>query len=781
MRWIKKITLSALLSLITVALWAQERGDYQYEYPYLNDSELRMIEVDTTLFRLPINLSSDPYSDATRYYREPISTRRRGLYYSVANDLVASPADYLLSLEQPLPQSKVALYAAQSKYRVGLSASSGATLASGWSYYASLWSSSGRDMFVDGVFSNTLSPEIALGYRFDDNHFLTINASLYYSMRGLQSGSTSEAFSLVGSSLYNPSWGFYHGEVRNSRVRRSLNPTLALHYQRAVDSHTTFVAEVEGDYSRQANSSLGWYNATTPMPDYYRYLPSYLSEGEAKDYVTNVWRVNDTAYTQVNWDELERLNSLSSDGNAYYVVEDRVEREMESSATLLLVSNVGERLTLSYGAEIEARSSRNFKVMRDLLGASFLYDYDLFMGDSYNKTIPLQNNLQDPDRQVTEGDRFGYDYTITTSCMVALLRARYRAARFDFDLDARIGGQSTYRTGHYEKERFAASASLGSSATISSSPYQVRASIGYAVGADKYFALKVASSRLESLPSNLFLDATLSNYLAPSLGGEEINSAAFVFRYNSSAVSLYGELYALQSRGGSSLYSLYDDLTSTMCRASITEIGYSSYGVELTADFSLHHDLKLSSTLAAGRYLYDTDPYVELFDSYSLSIISSATSSRMSGISIGNAPQVTASASATYFGFDNYIVSLTAWWAGARYTQPSIVRRSERLLTQAFLNEESAAAALEQQQLDNIFDLELGVSRFFWFEDGGRFSVRLVVRNLLGQSDRIYYAKESDRVTLQSVDDNFSGATLREGLTQYGLPRTIQLSATYQF
>ncbi len=768
------------MSSLFCTLRAQERGNYLYEKE-AQDEPQRTFEVDTTLFRLPITTFVDFYGDATRYYNVPGSSARRGLYYTTAQQLLSEGVDYFETLYEPLSAKSVALYAAQSGYRVGLRAAYADMLDENWSIDGALWAQSGRDMFIEGVFRNTFSPQVTLSRRFSGLSFLRIDGSFYYSMRGQQYGSTPEAFSLVGSTYYNPSWGFYNGRVRSARVRRDISPEINLHYQYDLGGQRTLILEGDISYSRRANSSLGWYDATTPMPDYYRKMPSFLSDGEVKDYVTDLWRTNNTDYTQINWDELVRQNSLSPDGEAFYVVEDKVERRTSGRFAAIYNCVTPSNVNLTLGFDGSRSYNRNFKVLNDLLGADYLTDYDQFISDSYNKTMPLQNDLASPDRQVVQGDRFGYDYTIVSNSAALVARAKYRAQRLDFDLSARIASESYQRIGHYEKERFSGSASLGESTLISTSPYDLRASVGYAHGANLYVALKLNSTRLSARASNLFLNAQAANYLSPSLNGELIHSASLAFRYNGGRFSLMGEIYGLRSVDGSSLYWLYDDLSGSMCRASITQIEYSSYGVELTSNLYLHDDLRLSATLSAGRYYYSDDPYVELFDDYTLTSISSATLSRMEGATIGNAPQVIVTSSATYFGLNRYILCASASCAALRYEQPSMVRRSERLLDQAFINEQSASAALAQQRLGDIYDIELSASRFFWVGDGEYISLRIAIDNLLGQSDRVYYAKQSDRVLLQSVDGYFTGATMREGLYQYGAARTIKLSVNYKF
>ncbi len=771
-----------VMILSCVGTLAQAQNDFHYDASALEGESMPIIEVDTTLFRSSSIAGADPYTEATRYYRLPTSTRRRGLYYTTAAQLII-PEPHFISLDQPLAGSSIGVNSSQSNYRLGLRAADARRIGSAWWLSSSMWGRTGRDQFIEGVFRNTLAPSLSLSRYFGDHHFIKIDASLYYSMRGLQYGSTPEAFALVGSPYYNPSWGFYRGKVRNSRVRREFSPSTSVHYQRPIGKGSTLAIKGSLRYDREANSFLGWYNATTPMADYYRKMPSFLPAGQVQDYLTELWRTADPTYTQINWDELERINSLSAEGNAFYMLEDRTERITEGHAAAIISSHLGRSTTLRYGLESRVSSSRNFKEVRDLLSADHFVDYDIFMGDSYNKTTPLQNDLRHPNRVVREGDRFGYDYTLYNSSLRALLGAEYRGRHLDLDLEALVGQQSIYREGHFNKERFEGSASYGASKSIASTPYTLRATVGYAMGAAHYFSFKILTAQLdEQAQRTAFLNPTMASYIAPSGGsGERISSLSIAYKYNSSRLSLWGEIYALQSRSGRAIYSLYDDLSRTMCRASITQIGYSSYGLELTANLYLHHDLRLSASLSAGRYLYDRDPYIELFDDYDLTRLSAPTPSRLSGISIGNAPQMVASASASYFGLSRYNFGLSSSYGGLSYEQPSIARRSERLRSEALLNDESEAAALRQVRLGDVFDIELSVMRFFWFENSSRIMVRLSIKNLLGQNNRVSYAKESDRIMLQSIDNCFTGATMRESLYQYSQPRTISLSLSYNF
>ena len=61
------------------------------------------------------------------------------------------------------------------------------------------------------------------------------------------------------------------------------------------------------EYGVRKYSALGWYDARTPMPDNYRYLPGYTGDRETE----LAWWSNDARYTQVCWDELFARNRMA--------------------------------------------------------------------------------------------------------------------------------------------------------------------------------------------------------------------------------------------------------------------------------------------------------------------------------------------------------------------------------------------------------------------------------------------------------------------------------------
>ena len=183
----------------------------------------------------------------------------------------------------------------------------------GWDVAAAVEARTGRDMHVEGVFTNALTAGFRAARHFGEGHTLAFLLIVPPSVRGTRLSSVEEAFRLTGDNLYNPAWGFQDGKVRNSRVRRELVPLAAATYCVRLSPATWLDMAAGAEYGVRKYSALGWYDARTPMPDNYRYLPGYTGDRETE----LAWRSNDARYTQVCWDELIARNRMAG-GHAVY-------------------------------------------------------------------------------------------------------------------------------------------------------------------------------------------------------------------------------------------------------------------------------------------------------------------------------------------------------------------------------------------------------------------------------------------------------------------------------
>ncbi|MFR9602841.1 MAG: hypothetical protein SNG02_03095 [Rikenellaceae bacterium] len=746
---------------------------------YVDLKENISFEVDNSFFSTNLSLGSDTYEELNRYLYTPISTKRRGVGWWQVNRTLRDPLPQL-NITQPTADGSLKIFASTHNYRVGAEGSWSRALSNGWGVSAYVSGRTGRDMSVEGVFLNQLTPSLTLTKEFTSDHILAIDLSAPYQMRGLRSSATQEAYDLTHNNLYNPSWGYYHGEVRNSRVVRNFLPTLSAQYFLTISSTTTLTAHLEAEYGTRKLSRLGWYDTSNPTPNYYSKLPSYFEGSEAYDQVVAVWQQNDSDYTQVAWDKLEAINSQSTDGESLYVVEDQVERVCDIEAHVLMSSTLSQSVVVGYGLHINSYNHRNYKQMRDLLSGEYLLDMDQYAGDDVQVGNEMQNNLRDPNRKITQGDRFSYDYDHRRRLIEAMAKINYRGDFIHFEMAGVIGNEYIYRTGHYEKERFSGAGSYGDSPKISLPTYNLSVVTSYAIAPQQTISLRANISSTAPLSRYLFVAPQYSNTIIDNPTTEKIASASIAYNLTTPYVNLSIEGYILCASDMGEVWQGYDDLSSTYCDVVISDIATRSMGVEASCEVNVGRNLKLTSTLAFGGYTYTSAPLVTLYNDVDMSIVSQSQASAVKGFIVGNAPQIVTTAGATYFSPKGFIVDADLAYYAQRYIAPSITRRTNRILSSA-TSVEGLAQMIYQERLPNTFNASIAIIKNFSVGRNNRLTAIAKVDNILGSNNTISSAREGNRVLSSYSNSVTYSYTPQSSTYQYAVGRTLYLSLKYRF
>lgn len=735
--------------------------------------------LDNTLFHL-YRPEEDPYTKATKYYRPQVAQRRRGLDWWLSEDIVEPLQRVELSGERDEVGDRVRMVASTKDYNFALSGNYSHISSKGWRSYASVDVRTGRDMNIEGVYQQNMRGNIGVSRQFGTDHLLNIDLEVPILNRALRGDASQEAITLTGDNLYNPSWGLYDGEVRSANVSKYAIPELCVGYQRPLSSVTKLIARADAEYGRRGVSRLGWYDGYNPTPDYYRKMPSYFEQGDVRDEVEQLWRAGDVEYTQIGWDRLVAQNCLSEDGESHYVMEERVERRLRSDMQLLLTSDVGDGVELIYGARGDLSSSRYFKEMVDLLGGEYLLDHDLYIGDDVHLGIDMQNDLRNPDRKVVEGDRFGYDYTLRSRDIGAVLGAEYRHDYLNIALRGEFGGRRVQRVGHYEKERFAGSLSYGESVAVTMPSNRVDLRVGYSPSGRHHITFEALYHQLPIYSDDLFIQTESANRVIDSPTSREVVSTSLGYRYERENFTLDVEGYLLYSRGETQVWSYYDDLSYTYSNVVVSDMGMQAVGLDVVSRWRVSRKVEWSVAMALGDYTYDTTPIVTLYDDHDMTLLSSSPATAFKECKVGSAPQVLITSSLDYFIDYGMILSADCSYGGGRYVAPSVVRRTDRVVY-ALSSPEMVSEVVEQEQLAGVFDLTVSLYKSYKLRNGRRLAFNARVNNLLGDAARVEYGRESNRILTTSGGSDVGSRYIDGNSYVYGVPRTYYLSCGYNF
>ena len=319
--------------------------------------------------------------------------------------------------------------------------------------------------YSSGVMDNGWAVTAQLAYRFSpyiDNKGIIGEGIKYYSLgyfltaeriwdnarlklitfgapteRGQNAAVTQEVYDLTGSTNYNPYWGYQNGQVRNSRIVKSYDPTVIAAYEYKIDEQQKIKAAVGYHYSWYSNSALNFYNAPDPRPDYYRNLPSFMWDGQIanpnnetsanqlfddngnhypwglfvgedmkgnslgsgfigddgylvgpsvnKDQynaLVNLWKNRDNKTTQIDWDNIYAANLANNHtnptGSARYTIERRHNDIQEANASFNYVNTQFDHLKMTLGVEGKFSQGIHYKTIDDLLGGNQWIDIDAF-------------------------------------------------------------------------------------------------------------------------------------------------------------------------------------------------------------------------------------------------------------------------------------------------------------------------------------------------------------------------------------------------------------------
>ena len=792
---------------------AQPYSDDEY-YPYAEREERRpLLTTDTALFYRAVQGTADLYGEHTDFTLPDVASRRRGLDYDTERTALSGidlSYRYLTLLRllgaeetrtpglQPVPSLRagaggatlvrfpageplqpylVSARFADRNYRFGARLAGTTRLGRAWRLSAAADFRTGRDLRVEGVFTNAVTGGFRLWRPFGesgDEGTLSLLCIVPVSARGTRLSTSEEAFTLTGDRLYNPAWGFQEGRVRNSRVRRETLPLTVVTWERRLAPSTTVSAALGAETGTNRYSSLGWYDARTPMPDNYRYLPSHTGDRATEE----AWLAGDPHYTQIDWDELIHQNRMAG-GHAVYALEDRVERLCNLGLYACFETDVNRRLTLRYGVELRLDDRRHYKEMRDLLGAGYITDIDQYLIDDDTYGNQLQNNLRHPDRTIREGDRFGYDYTLSARSGHLFFQTDYRSDRFRGDVWVSLGSSAVNRRGHYEKELFPGSQSCGRSRVLRFAPYTLRATCGWSFTPRQYVGLSLLAAARTPDAGDLFYQPLYNNRTLENPVLERTFAGEATWRMTGPVVDFQATLFAVLTLDGAETRRYYDDLSYVYCDMAVAGIGTASYGVEAAADIRLSDRWLLTLAASAGRYRYVRDPVVTVLSDVDNTAVDRGSRSRMGGCEVGGAPQVTAASELAWFGGKGWGVRASAGYAGRRFVEAMPLRRTDRLASQTGITREAFASFTEQERLADALTLDASLFKSFWF-DRSRLTVSLLLKNLLGDSDIVYNGYESLRVRRISSGDT-SYYTPHATRYTYLLPRTFYLTVSYRF
>ncbi|MDE5944893.1 MAG: hypothetical protein K2G93_04830, partial [Rikenella sp.] len=616
---------------------------------------------------------------------------------------------------------------------------SGENERNGWAYSLFAGWSLGRWSAFEGVVSGDWTTFGSVSKRFGgERHRIALTAWYTEAYRSLRAASTAEAFELAGNDLYNPAWGSWGDIRRSARVSESPQPVAMLtHEYNSFDGRFRLTTTVAGRFGTDSYSDIDWRDTLNPWPDYYRYMPSFQSADSACTELAELWRT-DERVRQIDWAKLVGINRAEPTGRAYYVLASRVRDYRELTVQSVAEWRPSERTSFRGGVELFAAENLHYKRLDDLLGGVYWLDVDSFAEDPEDNENGTQNDMHYPNRQVVEGESFGYKYSMQTIAPRLWGSWTTRRGAWDFEASGTIGMTAYRRFGYYDKENFPSRESFGWSAWVRRPEWFVRGGVGYNIGSRLRTGFRFTAQRLVPTPQNAFISAEYRNALVPDLRNEDLLETELRLDYRTPLFRAYFGAFASAIRNRTEVRRFYDDLNYYFCNYLMSGIDTRHLGIEFSAEVQLGRQLWLRAAGAwtDGRYTSNPEA-IEVRES--TGEVADPETVYYRSLHTATGPQAIGTVELEYTP-RSWIFSLSLNGFAANYVAPTPLRRTERAFRRMGYD-----VAFGQEDLGAGATVDLFVGKTFYV-GSQRLGLYAGVDNLLNRRNIRTSGYESSRL-----------------------------------
>ena len=652
-----------------------------------------------------------------------------------ANNIKTFAADYA-------PGTRVSLAYTNGNYRWrGMITHATGLNKHGWAMTVSAVARYAKEGVYPGSFYNSWGYFLALQKVFNPQHTLTLTTFGAPTKRAANSAIYEECAQLVGSNMYSPDWGWQEGKKRNSKVVESFDPTAILNWVWKPNDHTSLNTGFAYHKSFYSKAALNWYRAADPRPDYYRYLPSYFTDETSKQLYTDLW-TSESDITQIRWNDLYQANYMNNqmadqtgvEQGSTYILENRHSNQSSFTLSSVLNKRFTHQLTMMTGANANYTVSSYYKTIKDLLGGRYWLDVDNFAERDFPDSPEMaQNDMENPNRKVLKGDRFGYDYDILT--FKAQLWHQWVLNLAKWEMFASVKGDyfQFQRDGKMRNGR-APENSYGKGDTHRFLTYGAKAGITFKLDGRNSFTGHAFYGTEAPRPYDAYISSRTKDDVI-DLKVEKIFSAdlSYVMSYR----NFKGIVTAFftDQRDNTERNSFYDDVRSTFMNFALTGVHKQYKGVEVGLSYKLSSSLTVSAAANIARYQYKNRPLgTRSYENGSNPDVTSVI--YLKNFYVAGSPQECYSLAFNWAGPKNWYVELNGAWMNRSYVSISPIRHEAiPNLYELAESEEHLQQLIKdlsvQEKLNEALLINASIGHVIYINRSASFNINLNLNNIL--------------------------------------------------
>jgi len=648
---------------------------------------------------------------------------------------------------------------------------------SGWAFTLSgsrRWADEG---YVPGTYYNGWSWFAGIDKKIGQKRLLSLVAFGAPTENGKQGASVAEMDSLAGTHYYNPYWGYQNGKKRNAYVAKTNQPIIILTDETKFDNNTTLVNALSASFGDRGSTTIDWYNAPDPRPDYYRNLPSYYASlgqtanaaAVAQDLASN------ENHRQLNWANFYDANRAGQEtvqnatvngvkGQSYsglrshYVLGEYVTNTQKINFNSTFNKRFNNHVEMTAGVSYQSQNDRNYKRLDDLLGGQYFVDLNQFAEFTFpGSTIANQNNVAKPNNIVKVGDQYGYDYNMHINKAEAWGQGVFKLKHVDFFVAGQVAHTEFWRVGNVTNGLFPNN-SFGKSAVYDFTNYSIKGGLTYKLDGRNYFYLNGAYITKAPEFQNVFISARTRDNVQDKITSEDVTSVEGGYMLNSPKLRMRLSGYYTLTRHQMDVLSFYDDDIQNFANYGLTNINKVHFGGELGFEAKVIPNVTVNGAVAIGRYYYNSRQNAVVTQDNTAAIVSRDTIYSQN-YRVGGTPQEAYSLGIQYRSPKYWFIGLTGNYFDQMWVNFNPIRRTSAAVTNVVPYSKDWYNVLNQQQLSGQFTLDLFAGYSWklpknWINKNSFLVINLSVDNLTDNKNIISSGYEQLRFDFTTLNVN---------------------------
>ncbi|MEA2041697.1 MAG: TonB-dependent receptor [Bacteroidota bacterium] len=614
-----------------------------------------------------------------------------------------------------------------------------------------------QEGYTEGTFYDAYAYFASVEKKINDKHSIGLVTFGAPSRRGGRSATTQEVYDLAGTT-YNPNWGWYEDQKRNARISDGYTPMTYLTHYWDISSKSSLKTSLMYSNGKYNKTSLNWYSAKDPRPDYYRYLPSYMDGQDAIDRRTTEF---ENGERQLDWEAMYQVNLASYDeifnadgiaGNTVsglrseYIIENRRNENNQYKFNTVYSNELNDNLKLVAGIKATAYYGRHYKTLYDLMGGDYVLDIDKYAERDLVGEDVADNDLNHPNHIVdTIGEVFGNDYNSTVQNAQLWAQVSYSKNNFDFYL----GGYGSYtefwRTGNMKTGKFPEN-SFGDSEKLDFMNYGAKFGAKYKVSGMHYFHADAAYLTKAPYFRNAFVSPRSRNQTVDGLTDETIMSGQVGYVIQGPKLKATFDAFYTEFNGQSKVRSFYFDGYHNFVNFVMTGIDKTHQGLEAGIEYKVLPGLSIYGVGSVGYYRWTSRPEFSVYVDNSADVKYDHETVYVENFLVSGTPQTAASVGFKYFAPGYWWIGVNGNYLADRYLPFSALTRTIDAVALIDHSSDDFKQLTEQERLPESFTMNAFLGKSFRFDYKYYLSISLNITNVLDDRSIITGGYEQGRI-----------------------------------